>query len=103
MAPPLGSARDLNKREAAPLAVKPRKKSGALVAGDMANPDADHSSPAPESIYKPTRKRSVSPTAVISEKHQERSNALIFFKILCAVLLVALIVAGVYLWLKSAS
>ena len=99
VAPPLGVSQDLEGRKAAPLAVKPRKPGATHASETQA---VESSGAAPEPIYKPSRRRSVSPASVISDKHQEKSNTLIFFKILCAVLVVALIVAAVYLVLKGA-
>ena len=103
VAPPLGSARDLSNRGAAPLEVKPRNKGGTEKTTEMAGPEGSPSGSIPEPDYKASRKRSVSPSAVISDRHTERGDTLAFFKILCAVLVVALIVAAVFLWLKNAS
>ncbi|WP_435895217.1 hypothetical protein [Oceaniferula spumae] len=106
IAPPLEAARDLVNKQAAPLAVKPRQ-AGGLATSDMTNRNADaasSSTSAPtESGYTPSRRRSVSPSTVISEKHREQSNTVIFFKIIAAVLVVLLIVAAVYLTLKQGS
>lgn len=106
VAPPLGVSSDLSGRIAAPLEVKPRQTGGAATAEMQANPLTDKASASEGSsadqVYKPSRRRSVSPTSVISDKHQEKANTLQFFKILCAVLVIALIVAAVYLVLKEA-
>ena len=54
-----------------------------------------------ETSSQPKRRRSISASAVVSDRDEERKDTLAFFKILCAVLLVALIVAGVYWYLKN--
>lgn len=98
VAPPLGAASDPAQREAAPISARPRQLGAGSPADVSEPPSAD---PAAESVYKPSKKRSVSPSTVISDKHREKSNTLAFFKILCAVLVVLLIVAAVCLWLNS--
>jgi len=100
VAPPLDVSSDITPRRGAPVAVKPRHISGSSSA-DSSELDSVPVIPASEAKYQPSRRRSVSPNTVISQKYKETSNALLFFKILAAILVVALIVAAVYLVLRE--
>ncbi|MBK1829400.1 hypothetical protein JIN77_01565 [Verrucomicrobiaceae bacterium R5-34] len=99
VAPPAEVGRELVSKPASPLAVQPRQVPGQSAAAP--EPDNQDTPKAKVEIdYPPSKRRSVSPNTVISEKHMETTNTLVFLKILAAVLIVALIVVAVYLALK---
>lgn len=105
VAPPVEAAQSLVEKQAEPVAIKPRPaggkqfdaESGAAVTTPASNRD--------EPAQRPPRsqRRSVSPTTIMSDKYAEKQNAFLFFKILAAVLVVAVIAFGTFYILKNAS
>ncbi|MFK7911970.1 MAG: hypothetical protein AB8F34_15420 [Akkermansiaceae bacterium] len=107
VAPPVEVANSLVEKKAAPVAIKPRSaksqtsEGSGSSGGDLAT-SAKQTVPEPVSKSQ-SRRRSVSPNSIVSDKHSEKQNTLIFLKILVAVLVVIAIAIGTYFILKNAS
>lgn len=102
VAPPVEASTSLVKKQAPPVAIKPRPALGRE--GPQSEPQAVPSRPEPEPVSKSSsRRRSVSPGTIVSGQHAEKQNTLVFFKILAAVLVVAVIAIGTYLVLRNAA
>lgn len=128
VAPPIEAAQSLVEKKAAPVAIKPRpvtshsddtnadSQQSVEAALDAACQSLDedhitgasaeipHRGPTPSPVSRSSqRRRSVNPTTMVSRKHAEKQNTLLFLKILIAVLVVAAIAFGTYYILKNAA
>ncbi len=107
VAPPVEAAQNLVKKEAPPVAIKPRPASSRTLSENEITadiPQPSPSQPTPEPVSKSqSHRRSVSPNTIVSEQYTEKQNRLVFIKIAVAIVVVAAIAVGTYFILTNVS
>lgn len=100
VAPPVEVATTLTRKQAAPIPVRPRSaRDVGMVSSPPAEPEPLSKSRAMGASTRfdsPGSPRAVSPTTIMSERHQEKKNTVVFVKMIIAAAVAAAVAIAVF-------